>query len=375
MKVVHVGKFYPPHWGGMETALKDMCEVLSQRVELDALVSADGRSSIRETIRGVRIERLGSRGTLFSQPLAWGLGRRLRQLAADIVHLHEPNPLAMVQFLLSGSTAPLVIHYHSDIVKQKRLRWLYRPWLEAGLARAQAIVVGSGELLDSSPVLSRWKHKCAVIPFGIDLTRYLAIERPAPEPLFPRSQPLILAVGRLAYYKGFQYLIEAMRSLPETRLAIVGEGPERKKLESLITAADLARRVELCGQLNDGDLLEMYRRADLFCLPSCERSEAFGLVQLEAMGSGLPVVSTNLPTGMRAINRNGETGLVVPPRDAAALASALSSLAGDPALRAQMGAAARNRASELYSREVMGARLLELYGAICRPEGVMSWST
>ena len=375
MKVVHVGKFYPPHWGGMETALKDMCEVLSRRVDLDALVSADGPYPVCETIRGVRIERLKCRGTLFSQPLVWGLGRRLHQLAADIVHIHEPNPLAMVQFLVSGNTAPLVIHYHSDIVKQKRLRWLYRPWLEAGLARAQAIVVGSGELLESSPVLSRWKHKCAVIPFGIDLTPYLAIERQTSEPSSNAAPPLILAVGRLAYYKGFQYLIEAMRRLPHARLAIVGEGPEHARLESLIAAADLASRVELCGQLDNDALLEMYRRADLFCLPSCERSEAFGLVQLEAMGSGLPVVSTDLPTGMRAINRNGETGLVVPPGDASALASALGGLAGDPALRARMGEAARRRACELFSREVMGARLLELYGAICRPEGVMSWST
>ena len=96
---------------------------------------------------------------------------------------------------------------------------------------------------------------------------------------------------------------------------------------------------------------------------------------MEAMGSGLPVVSTNLPTGMRAINRDGETGLVVPPCDGAALASALNSLLADPALRARMGDAARRRATELFSREMMGARLLELYGAICRPEGVMSWST
>ncbi len=375
MKVVHVGKFYPPHWGGMETALKDMCEVLSRRVDLDALVSADGPDAVCETIGGVRIERLGSRGTLFSQPLVWGLGRRLGQLAADIVHIHEPNPLAMVQFLISGNTAPLVIHYHSDIVKQKRLRWLYRPWLEAGLARAQAIVVGSAELLEGSPILSRWKHKCAVIPFGIDLTQYLAIERPGPERPLNGPPALILAVGRLAYYKGFQYLIEAMRRLPEARLAIVGEGPEHARLESLIATGDLAGRVKLCGQLDNEALLEMYRRADLFCLPSCERSEAFGLVQLEAMGSGLPVVSTNLPTGMRAINRDGETGLVVPPCDVAALASALNSLLADPALRARMGDAARRRATELFSREMMGARLLELYGAICRPEGVMSWST
>lgn len=374
MRVVHIGKFYPPHWGGMETALKDICEVLSPRVDLEALVAADGPRNVSEVLHGVRVSRLASRGTVFSQPLVGGLWRRLRHLAADVVHLHEPNPLAMVQFLLSRNPAPLVIHYHSDIVRQKRLRWLYRPWLEAGLARAQAIVVGSRELVDSSPVLARWRHKCAVIPFGIDLAPFLAIER------LPQGTaggpPSILAVGRLAYYKGFQYLIEAMRSLPGARLAIVGEGPERGRLEARIAELGLNGRVDLIGRVDGAGLIDRYRRADLFCLPSCERAEAFGLVQIEAMAAGLPVVSTDLPTGMRAINRPEETGLIVPPHDAPALSAALGRLTADPALRARFGSAARQRAQQLYSRDAMGRKILELYGKVCHSEEeAMPWST
>lgn len=365
MKVVHIGKFYPPHWGGMETALKDMCEVLAPRIELEALVAADGPEPVDELVRGVRVSRLGSRGTLFSQPLVRGLRRRLRGIEADVVHLHEPNPLAMVQFLVSGNRSPLVIHYHSDIVRQKRLRWLYRPWLEAGLERAQAIIVGSQELLESSPVLARWRHKCSVIPFGIDLTRFLEIERnPAPA----GAAPIVLAVGRLAYYKGFHYLIEAMLAAPKARLTIVGEGPERARLEASIAQHRLEDRVELCGQLDDHALLDRYRRADIFCLPSCDRSEAFGLVQLEAMGAELPVVSTDLPTGMRAINLHGETGLVVPAQNSAALGSALARLARDPDFRLRLGSAARRRARELFSRELMGHRLLALYEKVCQTE-------
>ena len=375
MKIVHVGKFYPPHWGGMETALKDICEVLSPRVELEALVAADGPDTVTEVVRGVRISRLANRGTVFSQPLVRGLGRRFRDLEADVVHLHEPNPLAMVQFLMSGNPAALVIHYHSDIVRQKKLMWLYRPWLEAGLARAHTIVVGSRELIESSPVLRRWEHKCAVIPFGIDLAPFLAIERgaaPAPADVALR----ILAVGRLTYYKGFHYLIEAMRSIPEARLAIVGDGQERTSLERQIAAGGLERRVELCGRLDDPALIERYRQADVFCLPSCERAEAFGLVQLEAMGAGLPVVSTDLPTGMRAVNRHGETGLVVPPQDPGALAAALSCLAAGPDLRLRLGVAARRRAVEFFSRETMGHRLRALYSTVCQPEQeTISWST
>jgi glycosyltransferase involved in cell wall biosynthesis len=343
------------------------------RIEVEALVAADGPNPVTEIVRGVRVSRLGIRGTLFSQPLMRGLGTCLRTVQADVVHLHEPNPLALVQFLISGNPAPLVIHYHSDIVRQKKLRWLYKPWLTMGLARAQAIVVGSRELLDSSPVLARWKHKCIVIPFGIELEPYLAIERPASTT--QSARPLILAVGRLAYYKGFHYLIEAMQQMPAARLAIVGEGPERRQLEARIGERGLSSRVELCGRLDDPALLEWYRRADIFCLPSCERSEAFGLVQLEAMGAGLPVVSTDLPTGMRAINRHEDTGLVVPPHDAGALATALARLSADPALRRRFGAAARTRAQRLFGRDLMGQRILELYSKLSHPEEVVSWST
>ncbi len=344
--------------------MKDICEVLSPRLELEAVVASDSFRRQEEHIGGVRVSRLANLGTLFSQPLVTGLLGRLRRASADVVHLHEPNPLAMVAFLVSGNRSRLVIHYHSDIVRQRRLSRLYRPWLERGLARASAIVVGSQELIDSSAVLAPWRHKCVVIPFGIDLAPFLAIDRPLTAP--PAARPLILAVGRLAYYKGFHHLLEALVQVPEARCAIVGEGPEREPLERRIATLGLGPRVRLCGRLPEADLLAWYRRADLFTLPSCERSEAFGLVQLEAMGAALPVVSTDLPTGMRAINRHGETGLVVPPHNPAALGSALAALAADPALRRRLGAAARERARALFSREAMGGRILELYGAVAR---------
>lgn len=362
MRVLHVGKFYPPHWGGMETALKDICEVLAPRLDLEAVVASDDFRQREETVGGVRLSRLANLGTLFSQPLVTGLLGRLRRASADVVHLHEPNPLAMVAFLISGSSSRLVIHYHSDIVRQRRLSRLYRPWLDRGLARAAAIVVGSQELIDSSEVLAPWRHKCVVIPFGIDLAPFLAIDRSAVAP--PTARPLILAVGRLAYYKGFHYLLEALSQVPEARCAIVGEGPEREALARRIAALGLGTRVRLCGRVSEPDLVGWYRRADLFTLPSCERAEAFGLVQLEAMGAALPVVSTDLPTGMRAINRHGETGLVVPPHNPSALGKALAELAADFALRRRLGEAARQRACTLFSRETMAGRILDLYGTV-----------
>ncbi|MBK5291194.1 MAG: glycosyltransferase [Acidobacteriia bacterium] len=359
MKVLQVGKFYPPRWGGMETVLKDICETTQQWVELKVVVANEALRTVRENLAGIDLTRLASFGTWFSQPLVPGMVSLFRKTDADLVHLHEPNPLAIASYLMSGCKSRLVIHYHSDIVRQRRLRLLYRPLLNLALAKADSIVVGSSQLMESSPVLAPFRSKCVVIPFGIDLAPFLAVPgRPS-----STAEPLILAVGRLSYYKGFQYLIEAMSDLP-ARLSIVGEGEMRPELEKLIRDRDLEGRVRLEGKVEMEELLAWYGRADLFCLPSCHSSEAFGLVLVEAMAAGLPVVSTNLPTGVRAVNVHRETGLVAQAGQTASLREALATLIQDPQLRGQMGVRGRARALELFNRERMGQQILALYNAV-----------
>jgi rhamnosyl/mannosyltransferase len=361
MKVLQIGKYYPPHWGGMETALKDICEGIAGEVELEVLVANDRPGDTVEKHSGFLVRRLANWRTVFSQPLTPGLLRRVRASAADIVHLHEPNPLALACYLASGHRGRLVVHYHSDIVRQRKLKWFYRPILKRGLKRAEAIIAGSRELVEGSPDLQEYREKCLVIPFGIDLRRFLAID---PAERRARGGPRrILAVGRLSYYKGFQYLIRAMASL-NAHLTIAGEGELRPALESQVASLGLEARVQLAGRVGENELLELYRQADVFCLPSCERSEAFGLVMVEAMGAALPVVSTDLPTGVRAVNRNRETGIVTPPGDAGALSQALGELLDDEELRWRYGLAGRERASRLFSREAMAGGILRLYRTI-----------
>jgi rhamnosyl/mannosyltransferase len=199
-----------------------------------------------------------------------------------------------------------------------------------------------------------------VIPFGIDLEPFLGIQ-----PRHGSSLPLILAVGRLTYYKGFHHLVEAMQGL-RAQLVIIGEGEQRGFLETQIAGLGLADRVTLAGRLDTPQLLDWYARASLFCLPSCHASEAFGLVMVEAMASGLPVVSTDLPTGVRAVNAHGETGFVVKAGDAGALRQALRQLIADADLRRRMGLEGRQRAIDLFSRERMGEQILKLYDAVLR---------
>ena len=360
IKVLQIGKYYPPRWGGMETVLKDICETISPRVELSVVVANDKDCLEEERSAGFRLVRLPNWRTLFSQPITPGLWSALRREPAEIVHLHEPNPLALALYLLAGHRGRLVIHYHSDIVRQRKLKWLYRPILERGMRRAEAIIAGSQELIDGSKVLSKWRDKCFVIPFGIDLRPFLSLNPAARKGSVARR---VLAVGRLSYYKGFQFLLESMAHW-EGELVLAGDGEMRGELEALARRLGLASRVQFTGRIDSAELLRCYREADVFCLPSCERSEAFGLVMVEAMGAALPVVSTDLPTGVRAVNRHGETGFVVPPADPKALAGAIRSLFSDEEKRLEMGLAGRARAQRLFSRDVMADSILRLYQAV-----------
>lgn len=363
-RVLHVGKYYPPRWGGMETVLKDICETIAARVQLRVVVANESPRQEEDRSAGFHLTRLATWRTLCSQPLTPGLWGLLRRERAEIVHLHEPNPLALALFLLARHQGRLVIHYHSDIVRQRKLKWLYRPILELGLSRAGAIIAGSRELIDSSPVLARHRAKCLVIPFGIDLRPFLALD-PHVRAAAPGRR--VLAVGRFSYYKGFQFLIESMTHW-DGELTLVGDGELRAELEAAARRLGVAARVHFTGRVGEEELIRRYREADLFCLPSCERSEAFGLVMVEAMGAALPVVSTDLPTGVRAVNQHGETGLVVAPGEPSALGAAISSLLGDPERRLRMGLAGRERAVRLFSREAMAESILRLYAAVAPPE-------
>jgi rhamnosyl/mannosyltransferase len=356
MKILQIAKYYPPHRGGMETAVRNICETISPHAEITVVAAGERRGARREVVHNIDVTRLSTWGTLFSQPLTAGVFSAIRNSDADLVHLHEPNPLAVAAYLLSGSRVPLVIHYHSDVVRQKRLRLLYWPLLRKAMEKATRIIVGSPHLIENSKMLSGFREKCSVIPFGIDLSKLRDLERDA----LKAAEVTILAVGRLIYYKGFEYLIEAMRDVA-AKLVIVGEGPDRDRLERQIARCDVSDKVRLAGAVGEERLIEWYRQATVFCLPSCENSEAFGLVMAEAMAAGLPVVSTNLPTGVQMLNIHGETGIVVPPRDVAALGSALSLLAASPEARLQMGMAGRVRAIREFSREAMGRRILSLY--------------
>jgi len=367
MNVLLVNKLYYPVIGGVETVVRDLARHLPREVARKVLVASETGTPKTEIIDNVEVVKVRSLGTISSNPVAPSFPFALRRLAhwADVLHFHFPFPTGELSYLLSGVRKPLVVTYHSDIVRQKGLLAMYRPFLERFLDRADVILATSPNYIDTSPYLAPRREKCLVVPIGIDTSLYE--ETPARKERarsfresFPRDLPLVLFVGRLIYYKGVEYLVRAMKDV-DANLAIVGSGPLEEEIRSLIDELGIADRVRLFPPLSFDDLVSMYHACDVFCLPSVERSEAFGIVLLEAQACGKPCVSTELGTGTSYANLDGVTGLVVPPRNPEALARALNALLSNDSWRSRLGSRARERVNSEFEVRTTAALVCNAY--------------
>jgi rhamnosyl/mannosyltransferase len=358
LRVLHLGKYYPPHRGGMETYSEALCKALAAKVWLKVVV-AGGQTRKAEIIDSVNVVRLRTLKTLASTPVCAGMVTAIKTFPCDIVHLQWPNPFGIVAYLLSGSASRLVVTYHSDVVRQRLFGQFFNPVLYYALRRAAAIIATSPSYIDSSPVLSRFRKHCRVIPLGINPGSFTKVNQSQVSEIRARFGPrIVMAAGRFVYYKGFEYLISAMKSL-DAHLVIVGDGPMRHQLLNQIRAETLGDRVTLVGQVSD--IASYYHACDIFVLPSVARSEAFGLVQLEAMACGKPVVNTELDTGVPFVSPHGVTGFTVKPADAGSLRTALRVLFDSDRLRHKFGEAARLRVIREFDSQKVAERTLTLF--------------
>jgi rhamnosyl/mannosyltransferase len=365
MKILHVYKDYPPVLGGIEGHLRLVAESQVRRGhQVTVLVTARGpRTSAREEA-GVEVVRAARLATVASTPLSPTLWRELRRRRPDVAHLHFPYPPGELAQLLGGRSRATVVTYHSDVVRQRLLGRLYRPLMVRLLARADRILVTSPGYAAGSPVLARFAGKLRVVPLGVDTARFARPDRERVDALRERFPgPRVLFVGRLRYYKALDVLVAAVERL-DASLLVVGRGPMEKPWRRLARASPAAARIHFLGDVDDDALPALYAAADVFALPSDRRSEAFGLGLAEAMAAGVPVVSTEIGTGTSFVNRDGETGLVVPPRDAEALAAALGRLLGDADLRREMGRQAQRRAIRELDAERMLERIDDVYAEV-----------
>lgn len=363
-KILHIGKYYPPAKGGMENHLLLLAQELNCEIDIEILVSSKRFKGTDELWSGIPVRRMARLGTVSNAPICPALPYWMRKLSADIIHIHLPNPWGTFVYNFVRPRGKVVITYHSDIVGRGVAFKMFRPLQERLLGDAKRIIATSPDYVESSPVLPDFREKIEVIPLGIELEKFEKTSKVAERAEEIRSRydrnGLVLFVGRLARYKGVSYLIRAMKNL-EGELAIIGSGELEATLKHLAHEKLELNNVQFVGEIDFDELLAHYYAADLFCLPSVERSEAFGIVQLEAMACGKPVVSTDLDTGVPYVNQDEETGVVVPPEDVSALESAISSLLDNPNLREEYGQKARERVRDNFTKEKMAESTMAIY--------------
>lgn len=376
--ILHVGKFYPPAPGGMEKVVQLLCESeRAQGLDSRVLVANTTRDTVRESLHGVPVTRVAAFGAIGSVGICPAFPHALATAARDLTVVHEPNPVALVSDWLTRQRGPLVVWFHSEVLRpQWKYRLVYQPFLRRVLRRAARIVVSSPNLAAHAMELQPFRRKCVVVPFGIDRDRLEpspAIVERAAALRSAVTTPRVLFVGRLVPYKGVDVLVRAMASVNATAW-IIGDGPLRKGLEADASALHVSDRVRFLGPLPDSEVVAHLHACDVFVLPSVTHAETFGMVQLEAMACGKPVVSTNLRSGVPWVNRHEETGLVVEPGDVAGLTAALTRLLGDPALCERMGAAGQARVRDTFTLEAMASSTSALYRDVLAATHTAEWS-
>lgn len=366
MKVLHVYRtYFPDTQGGLEEVIRQICQntkdlgvqsrvFAPSRSSSDAVISREEATVVRPKLTmdiascGISLEALRT----FPRIAAW----------ADILHYHFPWPFADVLHLTSGMRKPVVITYHSDIVRQRFLRVLYQPLMDRFLNSADRIVCTSPNYLATSKVLARHSDKVDVIPIGLDEASYRCDPAGAVETAERFGSDFFLFVGVLRYYKGLHILLDAIKDAPYD-VVIVGSGPTEPELKRQAKRLNLTN-VTFTGYLPDQDKLRLLQLCRGVVFPSYLRSEAFGVTLLEGAMFGKPLISTEVGSGTSHVNIDGHTGIVIPPGSRSALREAMDYLWSHPEAGSEMGRNARLRYEEHFTGSTMGRRYFELYSEL-----------
>ena len=371
MKILQVGKFFPPQVGGMETFLYDLTNELNKKgIQTDVVCSNINSSTKIENINNYKVVRVANIGIIASTSISPIMIKCLREISNnyDIVHIHHPNPTANLALMLSRFKGKVLIHWHSDIVKQRVLLRFYKPFLLRMLKRADRIIATSPPYAEHSEFLKKFMHKVNVIPFGIDINKMNNIDKDVVKQIKARylNKKIIFSLGRLTYYKGFDYLIESAKYIPDNYVVLIGgDGELKRKLELMINRNKLTKKVFLLGNISHGEVYSYFEASDLFVLPSIERSEAFGIVQIEAMYFKKPIVSTNIiGSGVPWVNENGITGYVVEPRNPEKIAEAIVKILDNEDTYNSFSNNAYKRFVEKFHINVAVKKIIDLYNEL-----------
>jgi len=363
MKILNIVKYYYPSLGGTETYVRQLCSGMPKYGIEPSVLTFNHIARIKtawEKVDETPVRRVTCHAKFFSQPVSSSFKREMRNLIpeTDLVHLHSPFPNA--EILNKYISKPLIVTWCADPAntRWRRLFPLFRPALIRILERAQKIILIGPKLLEHSPTLQPYQHKCDVIPLAYSGAK--ESESSSAVRKLRGPNPTILFVGKLRRYKGVEYLIRALQHLPAVRLRVVGSGEEFNNLRQLSYKLGLDSRITFLTDVPNDRLPEEYKNADIFVLPSIDASEAFGIVQVEAMSYGLPVINTDLPSSVPFVSLDCVTGTTIPPRDPVALASAIRKLSDDPVFYEKCSHNARERA-KFFTEENMLEKYAEVY--------------
>ena len=366
MRILQLGKYYPIR-GGVEKVMEDLTQGLSGRgIPCDMLCASFGKASRMQEIRLNADGRIivvpswsAASGTMIAPKMVSWLRRHAREY--DIIHIHHPDPMACLALRLSGYKGRVILHWHSDILKRKAVMALYRP-LQSWLVRRADTIVGTTPVyVEQSPCLQGVQNKVTYVPIGIEPVTFDPEAAAAVRNRFP-GKKLIFSLGRLVPYKGYSHLVDAAKFLgPEYLLLIGGTGPLQGQLHQQIEAEGLEDRVLLLGRIDDAELPAFYGACDVFVMSSVMKTEAFGIVLIEAMSCGKPVVATRIPeSGVAWVNEDGVSGLNVEPRNSEELAIAIRRIceSGDAA---RFSEGARNRFNQTFTYTQMIDKIIDIY--------------
>ena len=359
LKILQVNKLYYPFTGGVERVVQQIAEGLQEKTDMKVLVCQTKGKTIYEEVNGIFVCRQKSIGMIGNLPIPLGFIHQFRKMAKDrdVVHIHMPFPFADIACLLSGYKGKIVIWWHSDVVRQKKIMFFYRPFMELLLKRADRIVVATQGHIEGSLYLKPYREKCCIIPFGVekriekDADEYFGMENTKKE-WKDRGKVNFLFVGRLVYYKGCKILLEAFQKIENATLTIVGNGSLEMELREYVKEHHMNNKVTFAGYVEDERLPLYFKQCDVFVLASTARSEAFGLVQIEAMSYGKPVINTALKSGVPYVSLHEKTGLTVEPGNVKSMEQAIRWMVEHPKEREEMGRSARIRVKKEFGLEI-----------------------
>jgi len=366
MKVLQLGKHYPFSFGGIEKFYYDLAEELVENnITCDIFCANETKNNKIFDLGKIKVISYGRFAFKASTSLSFKIFPLLKRYIDDydILHVHLPDPMITLALYFLNPKKPIVIHWHSDIVKQKYLKAMFQPFQTWLLKKSSLIIATSPNYIESSMDLKPFKNKCISIPSGFNPSR-LSVDDNLLEDLRNKykHKKIIYSFGRMTEYKGFEYLIESAKYLSDEYLIIIAGGGDSAKYKQLASKLGVSNKIEFLGRIDDSEVGAYYELCDLFVLSSISRNEAFGLVQCEAMYFSKPIVSTNIEgSGVSYVNLHNKTGLIVEIKNPIELAKAYKKIIDNKEMYNEFSKNSKERFNRLFHIKSISKEIIKKY--------------